>query len=136
MSSDHDDATQAARKKARRALRSAHVLLSEGDVDGAVNRTYYAAFYLASAALQLAGENPRTHKGTHNRFWQRFVETGRFPEHLGGLLSRAQEHREKADYEPFSRFDAAAASDLLHDVEAFCEAAEALVRDLSEDSSS
>ncbi len=124
-------AAQAARQKARRALRTARLNLEDGDADGAVSRAYYAALYLARAALQLAGETPKTHSGTHNRFWQRFVKTGRFPEHLAGLLSYAQEQREAADYDFISVHDTAAASDLIRDVEAFCEAAEALIVDLS-----
>ena len=121
---------KATRRKSRRALRTARLNLEDGDADGAVNRAYYAAFYLARAALQLAGETPKTHSGTHNRFWQRFVKTGRFPEDLGGLLSYTQEQREAADYEFMSIYDTATASDLLAEVEAFCEAAEALLDDL------
>lgn len=75
------------------------------DADGAISRAYYAAFYMASAALELAGENPKTHSGTHGRFWRRFVETERFPAHLAQLLPHAQEQREKADYDPRARLE-------------------------------
>lgn len=67
------------------------------------------------------------------RFWKRFVETGRFPSRLGGLLSRAQEQREKADYDPMTRFDVAAAIDLVEDMEAFVREAETLVRQLADE---
>lgn len=37
--------------RARQSLRSAKTLLSTGDLNGAVNRAYYAIFYAAHAAL-------------------------------------------------------------------------------------
>jgi uncharacterized protein (UPF0332 family) len=129
--SEHRDEAAAARQKARRALQTARRNLEDGDADGAVNRTYYAAFYLASAALHLAGEQPNTHKGVHMRFRRRFVKDGSFPEDLAGLLTYAQQQREKADYNFMTIYDTSAASDLLEDVEAFCEEAETLLDDLA-----
>lgn len=41
--------------KARQAVKSAQVLLAEGDVDGACNRAYYAMFDAARAALLASG---------------------------------------------------------------------------------
>jgi uncharacterized protein (UPF0332 family) len=54
-------------KKSERAIRSARLDLQDGDADGAVNRSYYAMFNIARAALIKVGvpedELPRTHKG-------------------------------------------------------------------------
>lgn len=132
MSNGHENPAEVARKKARRALRTARLSLEDGDADAAVNRAYYAGFYMASAALALVGESPRTHKGTHSRFWQRFVDTGMFPAHLGSLLPHAQSEREKADYEASHVFDIAAAEDLVEDMESFVTEAEVLLRRLQE----
>lgn len=41
--------------RARRAAQSARILLSAGDLNGAVNRAYYAMFYAAHAALEHQG---------------------------------------------------------------------------------
>ncbi|WP_337689594.1 HEPN domain-containing protein [Mycetohabitans sp. B46] len=54
--------------KAERAYASARVLLDLGDVDGAVNRAYYAMFDAARAALLASGapvepDVGRTHSG-------------------------------------------------------------------------
>lgn len=133
MNADEDDTTQAAREKARRALRSARVLLDAEDVDGTVNRAYYAAFYLASAALHLVGENPKTHSGVLDRFWVRFVQGGSFSRDKAKALHRALDARQKADYTFLSVHDVAAASELLREVEAFCDAANALLQDLPAD---
>jgi uncharacterized protein (UPF0332 family) len=54
-------------RKGERAIRSAHLSLRDGDPDNAVNRSYYAMFNVARAALLNAGvseaELPRTHRG-------------------------------------------------------------------------
>ncbi len=118
-------------KKARHTLHAAQLLLDAEEVESAINRSYYAAFYAAQAALVEVGESPKTHKGIHNRFWTRFVETERFPRHQGEIFGSAWKMRQKADYDIFSIFDTAAAADLLLDVETFVESAETLTRDLS-----
>jgi uncharacterized protein (UPF0332 family) len=133
VSEDRSSIREAALQKARRALRTARLSLDDGDGDGAINRAYYAAFYTASAALELAGETPRTHRGTQARFWTRFVETGRFPSDLGGVLSHAQAQREKADYDAMIQFDIEAAADLVKDMEAFVEEAERLLQELAKE---
>jgi len=38
-------------EKARKYLRSAEILLKEGDYESSVSRTYYAMFYCAQAML-------------------------------------------------------------------------------------
>ena len=43
------------RPRARQAVQSARILLSAGDLNGAVNRAYYAMFYAAHAALAHQG---------------------------------------------------------------------------------
>ena len=115
-------------EKGRQALRSSRTLLDSDDAEGSINRTYYAAYHAATAALLCVGEEARTHKGTHLLFQRRFVKTGQFPKRLGGLATRAQELRERADYKAITRFDTAAAEDLLREIEAFVEEAEALIR--------
>ncbi len=89
--------------KARRALASAHTLLTEGDNDGACNRAYYAMFDAARAAL-LACKGPvppevaRTHSGLISAFSLHLVKTGIFPVALGKSLNKAEDLRLIADY--------------------------------------
>ena len=89
--------------KARQAARSAKLLLSAGDTNGASNRAYYAMFDAARAGLSvLAPEsNPggvRTHKGLIAEFGVKLVKGGLFPVDMGRMLNRAQEVRLVADY--------------------------------------
>lgn len=122
-------------EKAHRAFVDAQVLLKSGSAEGATNRAYYAAFYAASAALRLVGENPRTHSGTISRFQARFVQTGQMPDPPAGVLPFAFMLRQRADYETLALLDTMAAADLLRDVESFVQATEALIRDLEAGSS-
>ena len=115
--------------KARDAARLARLALDEGVLDGAVSRAYYAAFYAATAALLVAGEAPRTHKGVHHRFRLLYVKSGRVPEAIGTLLPYASDMRQKADYDALTVFEARAVADLIADVERFLAAVEPLLTD-------
>ena len=113
--------------RAQRALRTAHLALHDGDPAAAIDRAYYAAFYVATAALLTADERPRTHAGTHRRFHLHFVRPGRLSTDLGTTLKHAFELCQRADYEAFAVFDEAAAADLLADVERFAAAVETIL---------
>jgi uncharacterized protein (UPF0332 family) len=75
--------------KAARAMRTARISLADEDPDGAINRAYYAAFWVVLAALTQVHETPRTHTGAHNRFHVNFVETGRIDNRYSRTLRRA-----------------------------------------------
>ena len=113
--------------KAHRMLRTAQLSLVDGDPESAINRAYYATFYAATAALLSVGEAPKTHSGTHNRFYDHFVRSGRLESDISDTLKEAFNLRQRADYEAVSLFDEAAAADLMADVEHFVAAVEALL---------
>ena len=129
-----NDAAAAHIEKARGKLRVARILLREEEAADSISRSYYAIFHAARAALSQVGESPRAHRGTHHRFWTRFVKTGQFPRAVFQIHSNAEDMREQADYEAFTRFDTAAASDLLEDAEAFVNEVETLLEKLPESS--
>ncbi|WP_420456906.1 HEPN domain-containing protein [Rubrivirga sp.] len=109
-------------EKARRALSTARLVLDDGDVEGALNRAYYACFYVAQALLLTYGEEPRTHRGVHHRFRERAVLPGLVPAELGRTLPYAASLRERADYEAVTVTDTAGAADLLADAHTFVDA--------------
>jgi len=119
-------------EKAHEKLRVARLLLREDAAADSISRSYYPVFRAAHAALAQVGESPRSHRGTHDRFWMRFVKTGRFPRTVFQIHSNAQDMREQADYEAFTRFDTAAASDLLEDAEGFVDEVETLLNELQD----
>ena len=89
------------RLKAERALASAREL-QDHDPDGSVNRSYYAMFDIARAALLSAGvredELPRTHSGLIGSFSKHAVLSGRIDQTLFAALGRAESLRLIADY--------------------------------------
>jgi len=89
------------RLKAERALATAREL-QDRDPDGSVNRSYYAMFDIARAALLSAGvredELPRTHSGLIGSFSKHAVLSGRIDQKLFAALGRTESLRLIADY--------------------------------------
>lgn len=90
-------------KKAGRAVASARLLLADGDIEGACNRSYYAMFDAAHAALLTFGitTDPRSirrHQTVISLFGLHLVAPGHLPKELGRSLNKAEEIRLLADY--------------------------------------
>lgn len=122
-----DDAVDTLLRKAHQTLADAEYLLEGDRADSAINRAYYAAFYAASAALLLKGEEPRSHAGVMTRFSFHFVRTGRIPVDIAQTLSHAQTDRNRADYDFYAVFDVEAAADLTRGVRHFVDAVQDVI---------
>jgi len=109
------------RLKAERALATAREL-QDHDPDGSVNRSYYAMFDIARAALLSAGvredELPRTHSGLIGSFSKHAVLSGRIDQKLFAALGRAESLRLIADYTG-TPLDAKTAAETVVRAEAF-----------------
>lgn len=114
------------RLKAERALATAREL-QDRDPDGSVNRSYYAMFDIARAALLRAGvregELPRTHSGLIGAFSKHAVLSGRIDQKLFAALGRAESLRLIADYTG-TPLDAKTAAETVLRAEAFVSAVE------------
>ncbi|MHC4118553.1 MAG: HEPN domain-containing protein [Planctomycetota bacterium] len=86
-------------EKARRYLRSAELLIDDGDYDSAVSRSYYAMFYSAEAVLLKKKMTFTSHKAVISAFGQYFVKTGIFDKQLGRDLNIIFGERQLGDYE-------------------------------------
>ena len=86
-------------KRAMRYLKSAEILLKEGDYESSVSRTYYAMYYSAQAMLLTQNLSFSSHKGVISAFGKHFVKTGIFPREMGRALNMAFEKRQIGDYE-------------------------------------
>jgi len=85
-------------EKARRYLRSAELLIQDGDYDSAVSRSYYAMFYSAEAALLKKKMTFTSHKAVISGFGRHFVKTGIFDRRLGRDLNIIFGERQLGDY--------------------------------------
>ena len=86
-------------KRALRYLKSAEILMEDGDFESSVSRTYYAMFYSAQAALLTKQLSFSSHKGVISAFGEHFIKTDIFPRNMGKELNRAFEKRQIGDYE-------------------------------------
>ncbi|MCP4259559.1 MAG: HEPN domain-containing protein [Planctomycetes bacterium] len=91
--------TSALIQKAQRYLKSAELLLKDGDSESSVSRTYYAMFYAAEAVLLTKTLSFSSHKGVISAFGEHFIKTDIFPREMGRELNRAFEKRQIGDYE-------------------------------------
>ncbi len=110
-------------RKARRALKTARVYLDAGDGSAAINRSYYAMFYIARAMLMSAGISPpKTHSALIGEFSRRFVETGDLDRQLGRDFNKIEEQRRYADYIAEGEIPLDLASELLGKATEFVDA--------------
>jgi len=83
--------------KAQRYLKSAKLLLEDGDYESSVSRSYYAMFYCAEAALLTKGLTFSSHKGVISVFGELFIKPGVFPREFGRELNKAFAKRQLGD---------------------------------------
>lgn len=110
--------------KARRYLRSAEVLRSEGDHDSACSRLYYAMFYCAEAILFAKSLSFSSHKAVISSFGQHLVKPGELPAEMHAWLREGFDLRQAGDYDATSSLDEADAQGLQSKAEQFVQQAE------------
>lgn len=120
--------TAALIRKAHRSLKSAKMLLDEGDPDFAVSRAYYAMFYVAEAALLARGKTYSKHTGVINGFYHEFIATGALPKQLHSHLHSAFEDRNLGDYGFMESFPVRDARELLANAKAFLTTVEKMIK--------
>ena len=108
-------------ERAFKRLEVARLNLASGYPDDSCNRSYYATFEAASAALAVLGISPpRTHKGAAKLFQQHVVKPGRVDTKTGAVISRIERLRLIADYEGMP-IEMEQAHDALQQAEKFVE---------------
>lgn len=105
LSEDDKKAVVAYRKeKAYNTLKEAEDMIDTEHWNLAIQRLYYACFYMASALLMSKGFNARTHNGVIGLLGQNFVSTGLLTKEEGRLYSRLLQNRITGDYNDFFDF--------------------------------
>lgn len=110
--------------RARTALEEADLLASAGRWNGALNRTYYAAFYAARALLALKRTDSSRHSGVIALFQEHFVKTGIVSPDIARALPQAFAKRQHSDYDDFAQAQAHEIKALREQVEQFVRACE------------
>ncbi|MHA1505966.1 MAG: HEPN domain-containing protein [Candidatus Asgardarchaeia archaeon] len=91
--------------KAQKKLKSAKILLKEGQIEDSISRSYYAAFLAIKALLILLGSDVSTHKGAIMMFNLKAIKTGLLPKELGKYLAELFDARQSSDYSPITFYD-------------------------------
>ncbi len=86
-------------KRAMKYLKSARLLLENGDYESSVSRAYYAMFYSTEAILLTKDLSFSSHKGVISAFGEYFIKEDIFSKEMGRELNRAFEKRQLGDYE-------------------------------------
>jgi uncharacterized protein (UPF0332 family) len=100
-------------EEADSCLAEAELLLTSSHPGGAVNRSYYAMFHAATAALLHRGVIRRSHQGIIAAFGQTFVKPGIVDARFHKYLARAFDLRQESDYRPSARLTETQAQEVL-----------------------
>lgn len=107
--------------RAERYLRTADILIGEGDYASSVSRLFYAMFYVARALLKQVESPPETHSGLRNQFGLHFVKDGPLAERFARMLNDGEDMRTMADYAEDSVLTEDDARATFQDAEQFVE---------------
>lgn len=107
--------------RANEALCDAEFCAANGRYILAVNRLYFACFYISSALMNASYIECNTHKGMKTMLNLHFVATGKIEREHGKTFSILFESRQSGDYEDFVYYDDSDYSYLRPRAEAFIE---------------
>ena len=106
--------------KAKDSFESAEVLFAHHHYAGAVNRCYYAMFYVVSALVhEKLNKHIKTHSGLLKSFNDEFVNKGKIPKALFISFKKGYEKRQVADYDIDSAIDEVTAKPILEETRLF-----------------
>lgn len=98
MKPEYEQEIAANLERAEKSIQAAKELATSGFYDFAASRSYYAAFYAASAALLDEGLEFSKHSGVIASIHQRLVKTGKLDKEQGKELNWLFELRNVGDY--------------------------------------
>ena len=117
------ESTQQLLFNAEETLHAADVLFKEDLLRDAVNRAYYAVFYVAEALLNEKELRFKKHGTVHGSFSHHFVKTGIFDSKFHKLLTRSFGQRMLGDYDEITRFSPEEVIEIINQAGEFLQAA-------------
>ena len=119
MSRRYARVVECERRRARRSLRAASLLLRETLEEDAVSRAYYACFHMARAVLLEKGIVARSHRSVIGLFGLHFVKAGLIGREMGRVLAQEYEDRLTSDYDSETDVEEDVAKQRVADAERF-----------------
>jgi uncharacterized protein (UPF0332 family) len=109
--------------RAEDAILTAEHDLKAGFVLATVNRSYYSIYYCISALLYTEDIYAKSHKGTHAKYDEIFIKTGKMPLITTKYVSNSFNLRQEADYDLDANVTEAEAQILIDNAREFYELA-------------
>ncbi|MBA2442397.1 MAG: HEPN domain-containing protein [Rubrobacter sp.] len=116
-------------EKADRSFSAAEQLLTRGDTDFAVSRTYYGYFYVAEALLLSKGLSFSRHSQVISQYGSHFAKTEILDRRFHRLFRRAFSLRQTADYSTEPAPEPKKVSELTEEGKAFLREARSYVEE-------
>src|SRR6266487_106083 len=98
------ESTQQLMLNAEETLNAAEILAKEEYLRDAINRAYYAVFYIAEALLNEKDLRYSKHGTVHGAFAQHYIKTKIFDEKYHKLLTGTFRRRMLGDYDEVAQF--------------------------------
>jgi uncharacterized protein (UPF0332 family) len=117
-------------ERADRSLRSAEILLTEGDAEAAASRIYYTCFYTAQALLATRGLKFSRHGQVIAQYGRYFSKTRLLDPRFQKLLKTTFELRGMADYQVEVPIESEIVSNLIPECRQFIAAASRYIEEL------
>ena len=113
---------------AQQILKYIPTYIEVGDYNGAISRSYYAAFHALKSLEILDGFDSKKHSGVIAHFRQHYVKTGLFNKELSVIIGRLQEARGFSDYDVAMRFELIDAEEAFENAKTFVDAIELFLK--------
>ena len=114
--------------RSQEELSMARMLIEQKGHRLAVSRSYYAMFYITTAALLALGVQRGKHSAVRAGLHQFLVQPGLLEAEYGQLYDEAFDMRHHADYDDFSQYTEENARQLLADAERYVARLETYLR--------
>ena len=106
--------------------------INVGDYNGAISRSYYAAFHSLKALEVLDGYDSKKHSGVISHFRQAYIKTGKLDIELSKIIGRLQEARGASDYDVAKRFRLIDAQEAFENAKTFVNEIEKYIESVNE----
>ena len=114
--------------KAEEVYTAAVILYDAGQWNSAINRLYYACFYVASALLPKRGVGAKSHAGVIAKFSECLGRTGEVTADKYRVFSKLMNWRTKGDYNDMFDFSKEDVDDVLQPARQFIDKVKTLLK--------
>lgn len=115
------------RQRSVETMQEAKLMLDQGYLNGAVNRLYYACYYMVVALLLKNNISAQTHAGVKQMFGLHFVANQKLSRKTGSTFALLFEKRHSSDYDDFVYYDSETVELLYNQSIVFIETVEKLL---------